>query len=72
MPAQQLLKSVGGDVEFEYDHSVYWPALNKLAEQRREAKLERWVQGGKQVGEVENYLKGQNIPSASQGASAEN
>ncbi|KAJ5656222.1 CRAL/TRIO domain protein [Penicillium longicatenatum] len=72
VPAQQLLKSVGGDVEFEYDHSVYWPALNKLAEQRREAKHERWVQGGKQVGELENYLKGQDIPSASQDASAKN
>ncbi|KAK2749469.1 hypothetical protein FQN57_006403 [Myotisia sp. PD_48] len=58
VPPSQLLKAVGGDVEFEYDHSVYWPALNALAAQRREAYRERWVKGGKLVGEHENYLKG--------------
>ncbi|KAJ5946811.1 hypothetical protein N7454_003650 [Penicillium verhagenii] len=72
VPAQQLLKSVGGDVEFEYDHSIYWPALSKLSEQHREAKRARWIQGGKVVGEFENYLKGENIPSASQATSTEN
>lgn len=66
VPPGQLLKSVGGDVEFKYDHATYWPTLNKLADQRREAYRERWIQGGKQVGEIENYLKGENIPSASQ------
>ncbi|KKZ60944.1 hypothetical protein EMCG_04417 [[Emmonsia] crescens] len=57
LPAQ-LLKSVGGEVEFEYDHSTYWPALNKLCEQRRNEYHERWVKGGKVIGEHENYLKG--------------
>jgi hypothetical protein len=60
------MKSVGGDVEFRYDHASYWPTLNQLADQRREAYRERWVQGGKQVGEFENYLKGENVPSLSQ------
>ncbi|KAJ6037081.1 hypothetical protein N7540_001360 [Penicillium herquei] len=64
VPAEQLMKTVGGDVEFEYDHSVYWPALNKLAEQRRDAKRERWVENGKRVGESENFLKGEGAPSA--------
>lgn len=63
VPPSQLMKSVGGEVEFRYDHSVYWPALIKLAEQRREAYRERWIRGGKQIGELENYLKGEDIPS---------
>lgn len=58
VPPSQLLKSVGGDVEFEYDHSTYWPALNNLADQRRNEYRERWIQGGKLVGEHENYLRG--------------
>lgn len=58
VPPSQLLKAVGGDVEFEYDHSSYWPALNKLAAQRRNEYRERWIQGGKLVGEHENYLRG--------------
>ncbi|KAJ5177778.1 uncharacterized protein N7500_000477 [Penicillium coprophilum] len=66
VPPSHLMKSVGGDVEFRYDHASYWPTLNKLAEQRRDAYRERWVQGGKQVGEFENYLKGANVPSMSQ------
>ncbi|EKV10622.1 Cellular retinaldehyde binding/alpha-tocopherol transport [Penicillium digitatum] len=66
VPPSQLMKSVGGDVEFRYDHASYWPTLNQLAEQRREAYRERWIQGGKKVGESENYLKGGTIPSLSQ------
>lgn len=72
VPPGHLMKSVGGDVEFRYDHTLYWPALNKLAEQRREACRERWIQGGKQIGEFENYLKGQDIPSVSQTQGAAN
>ncbi|KAJ9269441.1 hypothetical protein DTO212C5_4504 [Paecilomyces variotii] len=58
VPPTQLLKSVGGEVEFEYDHSIYWPALNKLVKLRQTAYRERWVKGGKLVGEHEDYLKG--------------
>ncbi|PGH27690.1 hypothetical protein AJ80_00705 [Polytolypa hystricis UAMH7299] len=58
VPPAQLLKTLGGDVEFEYDHSIYWPALNKLAAQRRREYRDRWIAGGKLVGEHENYLKG--------------
>ncbi|KAJ5152233.1 hypothetical protein N7492_010528 [Penicillium capsulatum] len=66
VPPSHLMKSVGGDVEFSYDHSTYWPALNKLAEQRHEAYRDRWIRGGKQIGEIENYLKGENIRSVAQ------
>ncbi|KAJ5098620.1 hypothetical protein N7532_005621 [Penicillium argentinense] len=66
VPPTHLMKSVGGEVEFKYDHSTYWPALNQLAEQRRETYRARWIQGGKQIGEFENFLKGEDILSVSQ------
>lgn len=66
VPPSHLMKSGGGDVEFSYDHTIYWPALNRLAGQRHEGYRDRWIQGGKQIGEIENYLKGENIPSVAQ------
>jgi hypothetical protein len=47
-----------GSLEFEYDHSVYWPALHALCKERRDKRHTRWVAGGKQVGELEDYLSG--------------
>ena len=58
VPPTQLLKTVGGDVEFEYDHSSYWPALNSLAAKRRREYRERWEAGGKRLGEHEKNLRG--------------
>jgi CRAL/TRIO domain len=58
VPPAQLLKQNGGEVEFEYDHTVYWPALIELAETRREAFQSRWKKAGKHVGESEDYLRG--------------
>lgn len=66
VPADHLMKVMGGDVEFQYDHSIYWPALNQLVELRRREYRERWIQGGKRVGEYENYLRGGTQPSLSQ------
>ncbi|RAL14600.1 CRAL/TRIO domain protein [Aspergillus homomorphus CBS 101889] len=66
VPPAQLMKSMGGDVEFRYDHATYWPTLNKLADQRRAAYTERWIQGGKRIGEFENYLKTGTGPSLAQ------
>ncbi|GMG12454.1 CRAL/TRIO domain protein [Aspergillus flavus] len=76
VPAAQLMKSMGGDVEFRYDHATYWSTLNQLADQRKAAYRERWIQGGKRIGEYENYLKTGTSPSlaqteASNGAPAE-
>lgn len=45
-------------MDFEYDHAVYWPALNELCRQRREERLKRWTAGGKEVGESEDFLAG--------------
>ncbi|KAL4795916.1 CRAL-TRIO domain-containing protein [Aspergillus venezuelensis] len=66
VPPAQLMKSVGGEVEFKYDHSAYWPSLNKLAEVKRNEYRERWIQGGKRIGEYEHYLKTGASPSLAQ------
>ena len=58
VPREQLLKESGGHVQFDYDHSEYWSALNKLCELKREAYRERWEKGGKRIGEHEGYLRG--------------
>jgi hypothetical protein len=58
VPPSQLLKQNGGEVEFEYDHSVYWPALIHMAETKRAAHRARWEKAGKHVGESEDYLRG--------------
>jgi hypothetical protein len=58
VPASQLMKAAGGEVDFAYDHSIYWPALDKLAAERRQQRYERWEKAGKLVGESELYLWG--------------
>lgn len=58
VPKEQLWTEFMGELEFEYDHSVYWPALNKMCEERRASRKERWVAGGKHIGELEDYLGG--------------
>lgn len=63
VPPQQLWNEFHGDMEFEYDHSVYWPALLKLAEERYSERRERWIKAGKHYGESEIYLRGGDAPS---------
>ncbi len=58
VPSEHLWTEFNGYLDFEYDHSVYWPALNKIAEERREARKARWIAGGKHIGELEDYLNG--------------
>ncbi|KAI8931920.1 hypothetical protein NX059_010821 [Plenodomus lindquistii] len=58
VPTSQLMKVSGGDVDFKYDHSVYWPALEKITEERRRQRKERWEKAGKLIGESEIYLWG--------------
>ncbi|KAI5461611.1 CRAL-TRIO domain-containing protein [Mariannaea sp. PMI_226] len=57
-PEQLWSEDWNGDMDFEYDHSVYWPALNEMCRQRREEKLRRWKAGGCLVGESEEFLTG--------------
>lgn len=63
IPPEQLLIPFGGDVDFEYNHEVYWPALNKLCTSRRNDYHARWVKAGKQIGEIEKYLRGGDAKS---------
>ncbi|KAL8913292.1 MAG: hypothetical protein Q9171_001856 [Xanthocarpia ochracea] len=58
VPPAQLLKTHGGDVDFVYEHEVYWPALNELAAKKRAVMVERWEAAGKKIGESEWYLRG--------------
>ncbi|MCJ1317759.1 hypothetical protein MMC15_003086 [Xylographa vitiligo] len=58
VPPEQLLTTHGGKVEFLYEHETYWPTLNQLARERKQKLEERWVKGGKRIGESEVYLKG--------------
>lgn len=69
VPAEQLRVTHGGDVAFEYEHDVYWPALTALARERREAEFERWVRVGGGVGVREGYLKGVDSQDQDQGQS---
>jgi CRAL/TRIO domain len=71
VPPQQLWNEFHGDMEFEYDHSVYWPALLKLAGERYEERHERWVKAGKHYGESEMYLRGGNASSVYQSSDDE-
>jgi hypothetical protein len=66
VPAEQLWDQRGGDLKFEYDHSVYWPAWIEECKKRRAAYIERWEKGGKLLGEHEAYLRGGDHPSLSQ------
>jgi hypothetical protein len=63
VPSSQLMKNAGGEVDFVYDHSVYWAALDALATQRRKEQRERWEAAGKVIGESEIYLFGGNEKS---------
>jgi hypothetical protein len=65
VPPAQLLDKYGGTVEFEYDHSIYWPALIELCEQRKTAYKARWVKAGSLIGENEAYLRGGDVKCSS-------
>jgi hypothetical protein len=58
IPAAQLMTDAGGELDFKYDHAVYWPALTSMAAERRQQRTERWEKAGKLIGESEVYLWG--------------
>ncbi|CAI4214787.1 unnamed protein product [Parascedosporium putredinis] len=65
VPSEQLWSEYQdqGKLDFDYDHAEYWPALSKMCEEKRKERKERWVAGGKQIGESEDYLWGGAEPS---------
>ncbi|KAJ2903985.1 putative cral trio domain-containing protein [Zalerion maritima] len=59
VPKEQLWTEYpGGEMAFEYEHETYWPALWKLCQERRAARREKWVKGGKHIGEYEDFMTG--------------
>jgi hypothetical protein len=66
VPRAQLLKESAGEVEFEYDHAIYWKALNELCEQKMSQFRARWEKGGSRIGESELYLRGGDAKSVSE------
>ena len=70
VPPQQLWNEFHGDLEFEYDHNIYWPALVKLCHEKQAEHYERWVKSGKQYGESELFIKGRDVPSITEDAPA--
>jgi len=66
VPSEQLWDQHEGELKFEYDHAVYWPALDEECKRRREAYQARWEKAGKSIGEFEEYLRGGEHPPLSQ------
>ncbi|KAM0754643.1 CRAL/TRIO domain-containing protein [Meredithblackwellia eburnea MCA 4105] len=63
VPASQLQKIFGGDVNFEYDHSTYFPALSKLCAERKAANFARWQKyGNGKCGLSESVIRGAVTP----------
>ncbi|KAI5862744.1 CRAL/TRIO domain-containing protein [Durotheca rogersii] len=61
VPKEQLWAEFpGGQLQFEYDHDIYWPALQRLRAEKRAERVRRWEMGGRKIGEAEDYLKGQD------------
>ncbi|PHH71054.1 hypothetical protein CDD80_5552 [Ophiocordyceps camponoti-rufipedis] len=59
VPPEQLWSADwGGDMDFEYEHATYWPALHELCRARRELRIKRWEAAGGIIGESEVYLAG--------------
>ncbi|KAL7625635.1 Phosphatidylinositol transfer protein (PITP) [Parahypoxylon ruwenzoriense] len=66
VPKEQLwAEFAGGELQFEYDHDIYWPALQGVCAERRADRVRRWEAGGKQIGETEDYLKGHEVQGVS-------
>jgi CRAL/TRIO domain/CRAL/TRIO, N-terminal domain len=66
VPRAQLLKESQGEVEFEYEHAIYWKALNELCALKRAEYTARWEKGGSRIGENELYLRGGDAKSVSE------
>ena len=55
--ADNVWKEFGGEVEFKYEHKVYWLDFIELAKTRREAQMQRWRELGGLVGAKEWDIK---------------
>ncbi|GAA6004749.1 CRAL-TRIO domain-containing protein [Rhodotorula paludigena] len=63
IPPSQLQKIFGGDINLEYNHKEYFPALTKLCFERKAANLERWRKyGDNKCGLDEAIIRGGRVP----------
>jgi hypothetical protein len=69
VPPEQLWNEFHGDLEFEYDHAVYWRSLLDLCAAKQAEHRDRWVKAGKHLGESEVFIRGGDALSV--GASLE-
>lgn len=60
VPAQQLDRDFGGDVNFEYDHTKYWPQMTAMAAKKKSHYMSRFEKFGKLVGLSEVDLRSDN------------
>jgi len=67
IPPEQLQKIFGGSINFEYDHSKYFPTLTKLCFERKQENLKRWNQFGRgKCGLDEAIIKGGRKPTSTE------
>ncbi|POY72556.1 hypothetical protein BMF94_4383 [Rhodotorula taiwanensis] len=71
IPANQLQKIFGGDINLEYNHEEYFPALTKMCMERKAANLERWRKYGEnKCGLDEAVIRGAYAPGEQHQAQA--
>src|SRR3984885_4413311 len=58
VPREHLWTEWDGDLRFDYNHAIFWPALNRICSDRRAERRRRWEAGGRHIGEHEDYLWG--------------
>lgn len=61
VPKEQLDKDFGGEVDFEYVHSEYWPVLTDMARHRRKIYEENFRRLGSKVGLSEADLRNEHL-----------
>ncbi|KAL7666125.1 CRAL-TRIO domain-containing protein [[Candida] zeylanoides] len=76
VPRSQLDADFGGAVNFEYDHAQYWPAMIRIAEEKKRHYVKRFEEFGAVVGLSEADLRGEGearhaVPGAPNGTKAE-
>lgn len=64
IPIEQLEKRFGGNLDFEYDHAVYWTHLHEVCGKRKAAYVKRWIDRGSKIGDSEFILRGGEETSA--------
>ncbi|CUS09022.1 unnamed protein product [Tuber aestivum] len=70
VPAGQLDKKFGGECDFEYDHSIWWPEFIRITGERRALYTARWKELGSKIGASELELKGGSLQDPIAEASA--